>query len=241
MDPARFDRLTIRLAGKATRRRTLRSLAASAALLVTGRARSAPAQTGPFIGIPLGGSCTDATECAQVQACTVPGSVTCADNGLVAGGPLTCCLPDGGFCLDAAHCCAGLDCVGHAVEGCGAGRCQPSPWASRSAACDAYVATRLAQLPTSSAYTILGSWGQSTPDLLGLPVYCPWPALPPESPWCSPEACVEDIPLEHADDGLGYCYWYDPELAGDPEDQLDSPRRRAKWRCGSLELIASTP
>lgn len=241
MDPARFDRLVIHLARKATRRRTIRSLAASAALLVPGRARSAYAQIGPFTGVTLGGSCTDATECAQIQDCNVPGSVACADNGLVAGGPLTCCLSEGGFCLDASHCCAGLDCVGHAVEGCGAGRCQPSAWESRSEACDAYAATRLAQLPVSSAYAILGSWGQSTPELLGLPAYCPWPALPPESPWCSPEACVEDILLEHSDDGREYCYWFDPNLAGEPEDSPDSPGRRAKWHCGSLELIASTP
>ena len=241
MDPARFDRLAIHLARRATRRRTLRSLAASAAFFLTGNGQSVWAQMGPFAGITLGGSCTDAAECAQVQVCNIPGSVMCADNGLVDDGRLTCCLPEGGFCFAAADCCAELDCVGLAVEGCGAGTCQPPPWASRSAACDAYVASILAQLPRSSAYAILDRWGQSTAELLALPAHCPWPALPPESPWCTPEACVDDIPLEHAEDGLAYCYWYDPDLAGAPEDPSDSRRRRAKWRCASLDLIASTP
>ena len=241
MDPTRFDRLAIHLARGATRRWTLRALASSAAVFLTGRMRSTRAQTGPFAGTALGGSCPDAAACAQVQACNIPGSVLCADNGLVDDGRLTCCLPEGGFCFDAAHCCAGLECVGGGSDDCGAGQCQPAPWASRSAACDAHAASILAQLPRSSAYEILDSWGQSTPDRLGLPAYCPWPALPPEPPWCTPEGCVEDIPLEHADDGRAYCYWYDPDLAGDSENPADSPRRRAKWRCASLDLIASTP
>jgi hypothetical protein len=241
MDPARFDRLAIRLARRTTRRRTFRSLVASAAFYFAGNGHPVRAQTGPFDGIILGGPCTDAAECAQVQACDIPGSVVCADNGLVADWRLTCCLPEGGYCLGTADCCVGLECVGHAVDGCGAGRCHPPPWASRSAACDAYVASILAQLPRSSAYAILGSWGQSTPELLALPAHCPWPALPPESPWCIADACVDDIPLEHEDDGRAYCYWYDPDLAGDDEDPSDSPRRRAKWRCASLEMIANTP
>ena len=241
MNGTALDRFAIRLAQRATRRTTLGTLAAIASLLCPRLGQSSRAQTGPFAGIPLGGSCTEAAACAQVQVCNVPGQVICADNGLVHDGQLTCCLPEGGFCFDASHCCAGLDCVGAAIDGCGAGTCQPPPWASRSAACDAYVASILAQLPPSSAYAVLGSWGQSTPERLGLPAHCPWPALPPESPWCTPNVCVEDIPLEHADDGLDYCYWYDPELAGDSEDPVDGSRRRAKWRCGSLDLIASTP
>jgi hypothetical protein len=241
MNPVRFDRLAIRLARRATRRRTVRSLVAGAAFFFTGNGHSIRAQTDPFAGITLGGSCTDAAECAPVQACNIPGSVVCADNGLVDDGRLTCCLREGGFCFDAAHCCAGLQCIGGGSDNCGAGTCQLIPWASRSASCDAYVASILAQLPASSAYAILGSWGQSTPELFALPAHCPWPALPPESPWCTPDACVDDIPLEHADDGLAYCYWYDPDLAGAPEDPSDSPRRRARWRCASLDLIATTP
>ena len=241
MDPARFDRLTIRLSRRAPRRRTLRMMAASAAFLFAGVGPSVRAQSGPFDGIALGEPCTDASECAPVHACNVPGEVRCADNGLVDDGRLTCCLAEGGFCFDGAHCCAGLECVGGGSYNCGAGTCQIKAWASRSAACDAYVASILAQLPTSSAYSILDSWGQSTPDLVALPAYCPWPALPPESPWCTPEACVDDVPLEHSDDGREYCYWYDPDLSGAPEDASESPRRRAKWRCGSLDLIASTP
>jgi hypothetical protein len=236
-----FDRFAIHLSRQTTRRTLLGTVAAIVSFLVSGHGHATRAQTGPFAGIDLGGSCIEPAECAQVQACNVPGSVRCAENALVADGRLTCCLPEGGFCLDASHCCAGLECAGDALAGCGAGTCQLPPWASRSAACDAYVATRLAQLPAINAYAILGSWGPSTPDLLGLPAYCPWPALPPESPWCTPEACVEDIPLEHTDDGLGYCYWYDPVLAGEPDDPADGSRRRAKWRCGSLEPMATTP
>ena len=241
MNAAAFDQLAIHFSQKATRRRILGMVAALASFLFTGREPSTHAQTGPFAGIALGEACTDGAACAQVQACHVPGEVVCADNGLVDDGRLTCCLPDGGFCLEATQCCAGLECRGEAVEGCGAGTCQPPPWPSRSAACDAQVAAILAQLPISSAYAVLGSWGQSTPELFSLPAHCPWPALPPESPWCTPEGCVDDIPLEHTDDGLGYCYWYDPELAADPAEPTDGSRRRAKWRCGSLDLIASTP
>jgi hypothetical protein len=236
-----FDRLAIHLSRRATRRKMLGTVPAIASFFFKESGQSSRAQTGPFAGIVLGGACTDAAECAQVHACNVPGQVRCADNGLVEDGRLTCCLPEGGFCLDATQCCAGLECVGDAVYGCDAGTCQPPPWASRSAACDAFVASKLAQLPARSAYTILGSWGQSTPELFGLPAHCPWPALPPESPWCTPDACVEDIPLEHTDDGLGYCYWYDPVLAGEQEDPVDGSRRRAKWRCGSLNRTATTP
>jgi hypothetical protein len=235
-----FDQLAIRLSRRATRRKTLGTMAAIASFLCAEPGQPIRAQTGPFAGISLGGACIDAAECAQIQACNVPGPVMCADNGLVDDGRLTCCLSEGGFCLDAAHCCAGLDCVGDAVHGCDAGTCQPSAWASRSAACDAHVASILAQLPVRSAYAILSTWGQSTPELFALPAHCPWPALPPESPWCTPEACVDNIRLEHADDGLTYCYWYDPDLAGDLQDPSDGSGRRAKWRCGSLDQIAST-
>ena len=79
------------------------------------------------------------------------------------------------------------------------------------------MASMLAQLPPSAAYPILNTWGQSTPALLALPAHCPWPALPPESPWCTPDFCTERIPLEHSEDGREYCYWYDPDLVGDPE------------------------
>jgi hypothetical protein len=236
-----FDRFAIHLSRRTTRRKVLGTVAAIASFLFTGSGQSSRAQTGPFAGVALGGACTDVAECAQLQACHVPGEVLCADNGLVDDGRLNCCLPEGGFCLDATQCCAGLECRGEVIEGCGAGTCQPPPWTSRSAACDAQVAAMLAQLPVSGAYAILGSWGQSTPGLFSLPAHCPWPALPPESPWCTPEVCVDDIPLEHSDDGLGYCYWFDPELATDPEDPTDGSRRRATWRCGSLDLIASTP
>jgi hypothetical protein len=236
-----FDRLAIRLSRRTTRRRTLGTMAAIGWFLCARTRQSTHAQTGPFAGISLGGACTEAAECAQVQACNVPGPVMCADNGLVDDGRLTCCLAEGGFCFETAHCCAGLECTGGGGDNCGAGTCQPPSWASRGAACDAHAASILAQLPTSSAYSILSTWGQSTPKLLGLPAHCPWPALPPESPWCTPDVCVDDIPLEHADDGSTYCYWFDPDLASEPEDPQDSPRRRAKWRCGSLDLIASTP
>ena len=241
MNAPSFDRFSIHVARRTTRRTMLGTVAAIASFLFRRTGQSSRAQTGPFAGVALGGACTDAAACAQVQVCNVPGVVLCADNGLVDDGRLTCCVPEGGFCLDATQCCAGLECRGEAVEGCGAGTCQPPPWTSRSAACDAQVAAILAQLSVSSAYAILGSWGQSTPELFSLPAHCPWPALPPESPWCTPQVCVDDIPLEHSDDGLGYCYWYDPELATDPEDPTDSSRRRAKWRCSSLDLMASSP
>jgi hypothetical protein len=241
VNAAAFDQFVIHLSQRASRRRILGMVAAMASFLSAEPGQSIRAQPDPFAGVSLGGACTDAAACAQVQACNVPGHVACADNGLVDDGLLTCCLPEGGFCLDATQCCAGLECVGEAVAGCGAGACQPPPWTSRSAACDAFVASKLAQLPAPSAYTILSSWGQSTPELVGLPAHCPWPALPPESPWCTPDVCVDDIPLEHADNGLEYCYWYDPELAGAQEDPSDGSRRRAKWRCGSLDVIASTP
>jgi hypothetical protein len=150
-------------------------------------------------------------------------------------------LPDGGFCFDPGHCCAGLECVAHDDEVCGAGRCQVRPWVSASAGCDAYIASVLAQLPPSKAYPILNSWGPSTPALVALPAHCPWPALPPESPWCTPDSCTDQIPVEHSDDGQEYCYWYDPALAGAPQDPAEHSPRRAKWRCRSLEQIANAP
>ena len=241
MNTAEFDRLAIRLSQRATRRNTLRTMAALASFLISGLGHSVRAQTGPFDGISLGGPCTDTSECAQVHACNVPGQVLCADNGIVDDGRLTCCLPEGGFCFDAAHCCAELECVSGDGDDCGAGRCQIIPWTSRSTECDAYIASMLAQLPPSTVYPILSTWGQSTPELFALPAHCPWPALPPESPWCTPEYCTDQILLEHSDDGGEYCYWDDPDLAGDPDNLAERPRHRARWQCGSLELIASTP
>jgi hypothetical protein len=216
-------------------------MAACAAVRVGGLAHSVLAQTGPFDGIALGAACTASTACAQVQRCNVPGLVVCADNGIIEDGRLTCCLNDEGFCFTDADCCVGLACVARDGDACGAGRCTRPPRASASAGCAAYLATMLAQLPRRSVYSILSTWGQSTPKLFGLPAHCPWPVLPPETPWCTPDFCVEDIPLEHSDDGQEYCYWYDPDLAGEPEDSTETPQRRAKWRCGSLDLIAGTP
>jgi hypothetical protein len=167
--------------------------------------------------------------------------VLCADNGIVDDGRLTCCVPDGGFCFDDAHCCADLGCVEREGDACGAGRCQAPPRAAAGPGCDAYIAAILAQLPARTVYAMLNTWGQSTPELIGLPAHCPWPVLPPESPWCTPEVCVDDIPLEHSEDGWRYCYWYDPDRAGELEEPAEDQRRRARWRCGSLDLIASTP
>jgi len=216
-------------------------MAAWVSARVGGLTRSVRAQTGPFDGIALGAACTASTECAQIQACNVPGTVICADNGSVEDGRLTCCLREEGFCFADADCCAGLTCGARDDDLCGAGRCTRPPLSSASAGCDAYLASILAQLPPRSVYPILSGWGQSTPELVGLPAHCSWPVLPPETPWCTPEYCVEDIPLEHSDDGQEYCYWYDPELAGEPPDSTESPRRRAKWHCGSLDLIAGAP
>ena len=241
MNPTSFDRVAMRLARRTTRRRTVRAIAASASVLFLGSASSARAQSGLFAGIELGGTCTETPACAQVQACNVPGQVLCADNGMVEDGLLTCCLGEGGYCVDATHCCAGMACVGHSDDACGAGTCQFNAWVSTNPGCDAYLASVLAQLPPSTAYSILSTWGQSTPALVALPAHCGWPALPPESPWCTPDFCTDRIPLEHSDDGLEYCYWYDPDLAGLAEDPSERAGRRAKWRCRSLDLIASTP
>src|SRR4051794_23393259 len=130
MNDSAFDRFTRRLSRMTTRRGTFGTMAAIASFLCAETRHSVRAQPDPFAGSSLGAACTEAAECAQVQACNVPGPVTCADNGIADDGRLTCCLAVGGFCLDATHCCAGLECVGDAVEGCGAGSCQSPPWPS---------------------------------------------------------------------------------------------------------------
>jgi hypothetical protein len=228
-----FDRLTRRLSRRTTRRRTLQATAFSAAFVFNRKERSVRAQSGSIDGITLGGPCIDSAGCVQVQGCDVPGPVICADNGIADDGQLNCCMNEGGYCGDDAHCCVGLACVGRGGDGCGAGRCQFTTSAGSNPECEAYVASVLAQLLSPVAYATLANWGQSTPDFLGLPEHCPWPMLPPESPWCTPDYCVDYIPLVHSADGLEYCYWYDP--TNEPV-YIGGP---AEWHCGSLALIAS--
>jgi hypothetical protein len=85
--------------------------------------------------------------------------------------------------------------------------------------CEAWVAASLAQLVPGVASAKLGNWNNTARDFFSVPAECPWPMLPPESPWCvgNPEEggwCVEAPHLYHTDDGLGYCYWWTPEWAG---------------------------
>jgi hypothetical protein len=88
------------------------------------------------------------------------------------------------------------------------------------------MAATLASIPPGVAYRALGAWGDTTPGWLGLPAHCPWPALPPESPWCTAYSCTDDITVVHSDDGLDYCYQSGPNT---------------EWHCGSLAVIANTP
>ena len=79
MDATTFDRLAIRLSRQVNRRHTLRTVAVTASGLIAGLGRSVRAQQpGPVDGATLGGPCTDASECAQVHACNIPGQVLCA-------------------------------------------------------------------------------------------------------------------------------------------------------------------
>ena len=76
MDATTFDRLAIRLSRQVNRRHTLRTVAVTASVLIAGLGRSVRAQQpGLFDGVALGGPCTDASECAQVHACNIPGQV----------------------------------------------------------------------------------------------------------------------------------------------------------------------
>lgn len=108
MDGRQFDQMTRTLAGGVSRRRVAGGLlgAAAAGLLAGVRGRRATAQE----ALPLGATCTAATQCSQVG-----GAVACADNGYAADGALNCCRNAGGACLDAAYsadCCSGLYCRG---------------------------------------------------------------------------------------------------------------------------------
>jgi hypothetical protein len=122
MQSARFDAIVIALATATSRRQVVRSALSSAvmSLGVIQARRSARAQAG---GVALGGFCNGSADCAQQQGCDLAASVVCADNGMAPDGPRNCCLNEGGYCADDAHCCAGLVCTGGGGEGCGAGLC----------------------------------------------------------------------------------------------------------------------
>jgi hypothetical protein len=111
MQSARFDAIVIALATATSRRQVVRSALSSAvmSLGVIQARRSARAQAG---GVALGGFCNGSADCAQQQGCDLAASVVCADNGMAPDGPRNCCLNEGGYCADDAHCCAGLVCTG---------------------------------------------------------------------------------------------------------------------------------
>lgn len=71
----------------------------------------------------LGAACSTSTKCAQIQGCSIPANVSCADTGLSSDGVLNRCMADGGLCSQDAHGCGGLFCVGGGGDGCGAGGC----------------------------------------------------------------------------------------------------------------------
>lgn len=109
---------------------------------------------------------------------------------------------------------------------------------AESRACEQAAASLLAQLvpPFSSAY--VARWFDLTAADLGLPRGCVLPALPPETPWCVPDApggtyCVEPVIVRHTPDGSGYCVWLDPSVIaplGSLEDEFVSPRD-PRWSC----------
>ena len=70
---------------------------------------STPPPPPPPAGLPLGSSCTSASQCDQTG-----GAVVCADNGIATDGAFNCCRNAGGACTTAnnsASCCGALLCV----------------------------------------------------------------------------------------------------------------------------------
>jgi hypothetical protein len=139
MEPALFDELARRAGHPATRRSVLAALLGSLAFLA-GRGHGA-AQTDPPYGIPLGGKCSESSECSQFQGCYDFGPIICSDNGIAEDGPLNCCLGAGGLCGDDAHCCGALLCLDTGGDGCGAGTCQVGSATKPTVRCSTPVAS----------------------------------------------------------------------------------------------------
>lgn len=182
-------------------------------------------------GAPLGQTCFSTEGCLQVQGCDVSGAVICADNGIADDGALTCCLEEDGFCGADRHCCGELLCMGRGGDGCGAGRCRPPGWTEENASteslstCEGYITSTLAQLTPDIVWSLLASWGETTPEALALPDTCPWPVLPPESPWCIEDYCVDYVPVVHSENGAQFCYFRDPYYSAFPGVGI------AEWIC----------
>lgn len=163
--------------------------------------------------LPPGSSCTAAEQCDASH-----GPIDCAENGSSDDGERNCCGHEGAVCFnpDNSDCCGNLTCVGTPTGN----QCQsvdatePSADAELYAACDAYLASLFANLGDDVVWVLLDSWSSDTADYLQLPEQCPWPVLPPESPWCTSDGfCRDSTPLEHSDDGTQFCYFRDPAYA----------------------------
>lgn len=102
MDRDRFDHLARSVAGSASRRRLVRSIALGAIAGLFGRVRGVGAQAAPP-GLPRGSACAAASDC-QPGAATV---VICADNGLTG---LACVATEFGCCANDAECAGALLC-----------------------------------------------------------------------------------------------------------------------------------
>lgn len=179
IDSLSFDQLTRRFVRTSTRRRILSALFATVAL---GSFRQlALAEVSPDVGIPLGGTCADTSECSQFQGCSASAPILCAENGFAEDGPLNCCLSAGGLCGDDRHCCGGLLCLDSGGDGCGAGTCQIGNGTSTSGDCTTQEPASTAPMPGSVPSGLHRSWTAEEPaNMFAWPGSCHglvWPSL----------------------------------------------------------------
>lgn len=113
MDPARFDRLSRRLA----RRHLIRGVGGGLVAISFGRV-AAPASAAPN-SVPLGGPCYHDRQCINDYVAPRGAGlnpdlqiVYCADNGHRRDGKTNCCRYDGGACSTSEDCCGYRGCYG---------------------------------------------------------------------------------------------------------------------------------
>lgn len=104
MDEHRFDSMTRRLAGKSSRRASLRALAGAVALGLT---RGKGDAAGQSFYRSAGEACWEDDQCVAADTALV-----CADNGTLEDGSLNCCAFEGSRCGADAHCCGRDVCAG---------------------------------------------------------------------------------------------------------------------------------